>query len=210
MRPAIKNIIFDLGHVILSIDFDKTIAAFQKLGFNDFDVSLDGNRKIFDDLEIGKATPKEFIAYFQKINPDVTPTQIIDAWNALLLEVKADTIDILKTLKSHYRLFLYSNTNAIHIEWFNQYMADKHQLDDWADELFDEVYFSHTLGYRKPNPEGFESILENQSLRPDETLFIDDFLPSVAAAMRLGIHGLHKPAGADLRESLLRNGLLED
>lgn len=192
MRQA-KNLILDLGGVLLNLDYNRTKEAFAALGVPDFNAHYTQFKgsPLFDDLETGRVTDKAFYDALRKSSGlDLTAAQIRDAWNAMLLDFPETRIALLKTLKSRYRLFLLSNTNAIHYEAFQKTFWNATGMES-LDGLFDKAYYSHLMGVRKPEPEPFRMILEEQGLKGEETLFVDDTLPNLAGAQTLGIQTVH-------------------
>lgn len=186
----IKNIIFDYGNVIFSIDFRIAQQEFKKLGIADAE-SFFGHRaqdQIFDKFDRGEVSGEEFIAYVkEKIgNADVTGQQITDAWNSLLLGIAPGNHDLLLNLKGKYRTFLLSNINDIHYTYIMQYLRDEFGFDG-NDHLFEKTYYSHLMGKRKPEPHIFEQVLKENNLIAAETLFIDDSPQHLEAAKQLGI-----------------------
>lgn len=203
----IKNIIFDFGGVILNIDFSKTIDAFINLGIDRFSESFSGfaQSQVFNDLETGKSSPEAFYEGLRKeLGVTLTNQQIADAWNALLLDLPPHRIDILKSLKGNYRLFLLSNTNQIHFESYNNRFV-KDYGHNFAD-LFEHAYWSFNVKQRKPDAAIFEHVLTNSQLVASETLFIDDSFQHIEGARKLGIKTLHLQ-GIELRD-LFENGKL--
>jgi HAD superfamily hydrolase (TIGR01509 family) len=186
----IKNIIFDYGNVIFSLDFGRLEEAFRQLGISNPDEFF-GHRQqdqIFDQFDRGEVTPDEFRAYVkQKIgNPAITDQQIDDAWNSLLLHIAPGTHDLLLKFKDKYRTFLLSNTNAIHYTYFTNYLKTDFGFDG-NEHLFEKTYYSHLAGKRKPQVDFFEQVLAENNLKPEETLFIDDSPQHLEAAKTLGI-----------------------
>ena len=188
---GIKNIIFDLGGVILDIDTDSTFHAFTKLGFRRADDSMidrDFLNFLFD-FEKGLISEEEFPNEILKFtNKKPSKEQIYEAWNIMLLAYKQEKIDFLKKIKSEYRTFLLSNTNIIHARYYNNMLKTKHGVNG-LDELFETVYYSHDLKLRKPDPQIFQLVLDKEKLIPSETLFVDDMEENVEAAVALGIVG---------------------
>ncbi|NHB68950.1 HAD family hydrolase [Perlabentimonas gracilis] len=195
----IKNIIFDLGGVILNIDYHLTIDAYKNLGITDFDSMFTQAQQVglFDQLDKGLVTPAQFRDGIRQIsNPALTDKQIDDAWNAMLLDFPPQRLDVLEKVKPHYSTFLLSNTNAIHIEEYNKVLHKTFGVDNLS-VYFDKEYYSHLIHMRKPDAEAFEIILRENNLNPSETLFIDDTQQHVEGARKLGIlaHHLNIPAG---------------
>src|SRR5205823_3635700 len=116
---------------------------------------------------------------------EISDQDVIDAWNALLLEFPPERIGLLKELKSRYRLFLFSNTNAIHYNKFRQMYHNSFSGE--LEDLFEKAYFSHSLGHRKPDTGGFELIIKENRLDPKQTLFVDDAFINVEGALKVGL-----------------------
>ena len=185
-----KNIIFDLGGVILNIDYSLTEKAFSKLGISDFKTlfSQAQQTQLFDNYEKGFLTSNNFRTELKKyLQKNISDAEIDSAWNAILLDLPKERIDLLKKLKTTHRTFLLSNTNDIHIETFNQYLQKEFAMPDLS-SLFEKEYLSYKIGMRKPDEEIFELVLEENNLIANETLFIDDSIQHVEAAKKLGIN----------------------
>ena len=188
----IHNIIFDFGGVILNINFQKTIEAFQALGrgydaafFKEF-----GQSEIFEGLEMGRISEKEFYDTIRRVTGiGVTDEDLRTAWDALLLDMPEDRVELLKKVRKHYRIFLLSNTNAIHYETYNGAFKQRYGHD--LDQLFEKAWWSFRIGMRKPFPSTFRWVLQDAGLKADETLFIDDTLQHVEGAREAGLYGFH-------------------
>ncbi len=185
----IKNIIFDLGGVLLNIDFQKTMDAFKKLGADNINEIFSGYSQyyFFDAFEKGLISPKEFRNEIRKfLKQNSTDEMIDEAWNAMLLDFPTERINFLLSCKNKYRTFLLSNTNAMHFPVYNKQLKEKFHINDLSD-LFEKAYYSYRLGLRKPEKEIFEIVLKENNLNPEETLFIDDSPINIATADKLGI-----------------------
>lgn len=184
-----KNIIFDLGGVILNIDYQKTIDAFRTIGITDFDARYSQAKQtpLFDDLEIGRISPEQFRKELKIIlNANVSDDVIDEAWNALLLDFPKERLDLLEQLHKQYRTFLLSNTNEIHYQAYTRQLQDKFGLNDLS-KFFEHTYYSHQIGLRKPNADVFYKVLNDHHLKANETLFIDDSIQHIQSAQKLGI-----------------------
>ena len=187
----IKTIIFDLGAVLLNIDYQKTIDEFEKLGVtksNSF-YSKKTQITIFNQLECGKITEKNFVKEIQKYCNNANYNEIIFAWNALLLDLPQKRVKFLKSVKQLYNIFLLSNTNSIHISEFRNQIGEVRYLDFY--NTFNKVYYSYEIGLRKPNKEAFQIILNENNLNPKEVFFIDDSPQHIEGAKKLGIQTHH-------------------
>jgi HAD superfamily hydrolase (TIGR01509 family) len=186
---GIKNIVFDLGGVLLNLDYNKTAEAFKKLGYNNFDAMYSQFKadELFEKLETGKVSEQDFFRVLQKAaDKPITDEQLIEAWCAMLLDFRTDSLAYLATLSKKYNLYLLSNTNSIHFTAFHHLF--KKQLGNvFLDDYFTKVYYSHYIGLRKPHKEVYEFIVKDAGFVPSETLFIDDSWPNLAEAEALGM-----------------------
>ncbi len=183
----IHAIIFDLGAVILNINYQNTIDNFKKIGIKNLSsfYSKELQINLFNQIETGKISEQEFLLLLQKKTNNASVKQIKDAWNSMLLDLPEKRIQLLKNLKKKYSIFLLSNTNTIHIAKFKKNLGKK-KYDEFYN-LFDQVYYSHEIGVRKPNPEAFKIILDEHQLYANESLFIDDSPQHINGAKKLGI-----------------------
>lgn len=194
MTQHFDAIIFDLGGVILNLDYNKTINAFKFLGKQEFDhlYTQSHQDKIFDRFETGEISAAEFRKYLCSFMPDkISDKQIDDAWNAMLLDLPSKRIELLKSLKQHHSIFLYSNTNEIHYKAFQKIIGDSFGNMNMLEELFDKTYYSHLVKMRKPNANGFQKIIDDNNLTPERTLFIDDSVQHIEGARALKLQTIH-------------------
>lgn len=188
MNPY-KNLIFDIGDVIIDIDYKVTIAEFQKLALVDFSaiVSYSKQNPIFDLLETGKITAQQFRNELRQfLKPGTTDEEITAAWNAILIDYPAYKINLLKDLKQQYSTFALSNINEIHVDTINAEANKRFGLPSFG-SLFNHAYYSNEVGYRKPQKEIYELVLQKENLIPRETFFVDDKAENVEAAKQLGV-----------------------
>ncbi|MCX7743442.1 MAG: HAD family phosphatase [Flavobacteriales bacterium] len=185
----IKNIIFDLGGVILDIDYNAPIREFAKLNMHNLEsiYSIAHPDPMYSLYETGKISTEEFMNYLYSRSPEGTsPTAIFNAWNSILVGLPPHRIEILKQLKQHYRLFLLSNINELHIEGFEA-IYRRHFPESSIHDVMDKVYYSCRIGKRKPEADSFLHIVHEQNLELKETLFIDDSAVNVAGALQVGL-----------------------
>jgi glucose-1-phosphatase len=185
----ITAIIFDLGGVLLDLDLQKTFDAFEALGFNGFDQHFDSysGSPFIETFEEGKMTNEAFIATVKTYcNEGTTTEQILTAWNAMLGPLQPQKVELLQQLKKQYKLFLYSNTNALHVAHLHLYYNTTFGSETFRN-MFEKIYYSNELSIRKPNASGFLKIMEEQNLQAQNTLFIDDGKMHIASAKDLGL-----------------------
>jgi len=193
MNAKINNIIFDFGGVILNLNESLTNAALCKLiecESNELYEKLNSSN-IFYDFECGKISPQIFINHVKSISAKpISDKQVVDAWNAMLLDFPQKHIELLLQLKSKFRTFLLSNTNAIHEAAFTQNLINQSSRYTIYD-MFEKVWYSHELGLRKPNHDIFLEVLSQANLKPENTIFLDDRLDNITAASEVGLHTIH-------------------
>ncbi len=186
----IRNIIFDFGGVIYDIDFLRSVAEFQKLGMDRFDLlySKAIQDKLFENLETDACSPQEFLtalgAYF---NADVSESHLEAAWNALLIGFRPERLQMLKEISPFYNIYLLSNTNRIHYSIFLQEFTDLTGYKSFND-LFKKAYLSFEIKSRKPDIEPYLHVLKDAEIDPYETLFIDDSPQNIQPAKEVGLH----------------------
>ena len=186
-----KAIIFDLGAVILNINYQNTIDEFTKLGVKNASTfySKKVQTNLFNQIETGMISSNEFLKALQKETKNANINQVEKAWNAMLLDLPEERVQLIKKLKNNHSIYLLSNTNAIHIDAFKKQLGNKKWLAFC--KLFDKMYLSHELGLRKPDVKIFEYILNEQKLKSEEVFFIDDSPQHIASAKKIGIHCHH-------------------
>jgi len=209
----IKNIIFDLGGVILNIDYNLTSEAFKRLGVNNFDqvYSQAKQSDLFDDLEVGKISAFEFRNKIREIcKSDISDNNIDKAWNAMLLDLPAYRIEILKKAAKNYKTFLLSNTNEIHLMEYSKQLQNEYGIES-LDNLFKRAYYSHEIGLRKPNVDIFAFVTKAQNLKAEETLFIDDSIQHIKGAMKFGLktYFMDRSKNIELKDIFKKNGDLK-
>lgn len=207
----IKNIIFDLGGILLNIDYQKTIAAFERLGISNFNQQYSQFQQsdIFDRLETGKTTPSEFVAAIKQLLSEpnkVSDAEIIAAWNAMLLDFPTGNFDFLQGCRQNYRVFLLSNTNKIHYENYIKYVDNIYGRESF-EAAFEKCYYSHEIGRRKPLKETYQWVLKDAGINAGETLFIEDTLPNIDGAKAVGIQTFHKTADKSWQDVVSAYGL---
>lgn len=204
-HPAsVKNIIFDFGGVICDIDIPLTEQKFKEFGppKGGQPITKEESDKAFmklvEDFETGRITPDRFRQSIREfyLNPP-TDTAIDETWNALIIGIPDERIRLLEAIRKHYRLFILSNSNRIHYEFYLKMFREQTDYNDFND-LFERAFFSFDLGLAKPDPQIFREVIRQAGLIPSETLFIDDTLIHVESARAVGLNALHLTDGKDI------------
>jgi glucose-1-phosphatase len=193
ISPAIKNIIFDLGGVILDLDVDKTYHQFAQLsGRPVAQLKAEAARlPFFNEYEQGSISDDNFRGELKGFLRATTSDQQVDkAWNAMLGVLPLARVDLLKKISGKFRIFLLSNTNHIHLQCFTKIAEDTLGSSSWND-LFERTYYSHLIKMRKPDAAIYSHVLNENNLRADQTLFLDDNLSNLQGAASIGIQTFH-------------------
>ncbi len=204
MTSTIKHIIFDLGNVLIDLNFDRVNQEFEKLIGQDFArlSTSEATKNAFLQLELGHYSEESFINALQRqatIVPD--GRKVIAAWNSLLGEIPKERLEMLAQLKQKgYQLYLLSNTNSIHIHWLNRYLKREHGVEDFNKAYFTKSYYSHLLKMRKPDEEIYEYVLNDAFINRAETLFVDDSEANILSAQKVGISTILHNSGKDITE----------
>lgn len=178
----IDTIIFDFGDVFINLDKEGTINGLKKLGLSEWNEDLNQLNLQFEKGQISEET---FLQGLQNQVPNASPEDVLIAWKAVLLDFPLHRLEFLQKLSEKYRLFLLSNTDAIHIDSFEQENGVSFYSDFY--QCFEKVYFSFEMGMRKPDPEIFSYVLTTHNLSAKHTLFVDDKKENTDAALSLGI-----------------------
>lgn len=179
----INTIIFDFGDVFMNLDKNASLEALKKLGLQSWNEEID---KVNQQFEKGKITEVQFMIEMKKLMPNASIDDIRTAWNSVLLDFPLDRLEFLQKLSHKYRLFLLSNTDEIHIAKFEHRVGMTFAREFY--QCFEKVYFSFEIGYRKPEPEAFNFIINKHELNPKRTLFVDDKKINTDIAASLGMH----------------------
>ena len=211
MNAKIKNIIFDLGGVILDIDETIVYKELEKLGINTSELARSKEFiEIMSKFDTGIYTAPTFRKKMKALigQGKMTDKRFDAIWDAMLLDIPRERIEAIEKIKKHYKIFLMSNTNVIHYDLYVRDLQLRFGYNEF-DELFNKSYFSFAEHLEKPDPRFFELILDHEGLLPKETLFIDDTEKNIKVAQTLGIRTYHIRRD-ELVRNLFENGVLKD
>lgn len=200
----IQSVIFDLGGVLINLDPERTRQSFIKLGTPHFDqlFTVYKSTQLFYDLETGHVDADTFIKTLQKETAKGTSEQdIVDAWNAMLLDFRLESLNFVNQLKEKYPTFLFSNTNIIHYNSFQQTIKETTPYET-VDAMFHKAYYSHEIGMRKPVVDAYRYIINEKGLVAEETLFIDDNKDNIQGAREAGLQTKHLLPGERVEKVL--------
>ena len=196
-------VVFDLGGVVIDLNYNATIQAFQELGSKDFQelYSQALQSDLFDRYETGQISSLHFINKLKELLPQhLTPNQIVSAWNAMIQEFQPDKLKFLEEMKATHTTALLSNTNDLHMDCVRRKLnnVSEKPLEDY----FHYTFLSHELQMRKPNEEVFRFICEKMDVSPEKVLFVDDSIQHIEGAGKAGLNDILFPQN----ESFLING----
>ena len=199
MDKNIKNIVFDLGGVLIDLDFKSAINGLQKAGFANVKEQLQAfdREGIFQKFEVGEISADEFrAAIWENAIVTLTDTEINNLWNLMLLEIPREKLELILDLRSKYMVYLLSNTNSIHWDYVckNAFNYRGFRVNDY----FEETFLSFEMHLAKPDKAIYKKMLNDANLLPEETLFIDDSEANCKAAAEVGIHAHHYHIDDDL------------
>jgi FMN phosphatase YigB (HAD superfamily) len=207
----IKNIIFDFGNVLFDLDLERTTQVLQELLGKQYEQARQQllQHRVFELYETGGLSTGEFVDALRfSVQPPLSETQVINAWNAIFIKMPRSRFDMLLRLRARYKVFLLSNINDLHASWIDSYMEREHQIQDFQQRYFDGVYYSHLIRLRKPNRDIYEYILADAELLPEECVFFDDLDANIQMANTLGIQGVLHPVGTDIEARVAAMGFL--
>lgn len=195
----IKNLIFDLGGVIITLAPEEALRRFKSLGLENAEEQMDiyTQTGIFGQLEEGNISAEKFREELShQVGREVTYDECRHAWLGYVKEVPQRNLDVLLRLRSEgYRIILLSNTNPFMMSWVRSPEFDGHGHS--IDYYMDACYLSYQLGVMKPDTEFFHRVLMTEKIMASETLFIDDGPRNVATASQMGIRTYCPQNGAD-------------
>ena len=188
----INTIIFDFGDVFINLDKEATPLALKKLGLIEWSSEIDSLNFNF---EKGLITRTDFLLGLNKLVPNATQEEVLEAWNGVLLDFPKYRLEFLEKLSKKYQLFLLSNTDSIHINHFKEKNGDEFYNRFY--NCFEKVYFSYDLGMRKPDEEIYNFVIKENNLNPKSTLFVDDNFDNIEGAKKTGLQVWHLLKGKE-------------
>ena len=199
----IKNLLFDLGGVIMDICRENAVKALEGIGMagaNDF-LGEYSQKGPFLALEDGSMSAEEFRAEIRKhINGEVTDDAIDAAFCEFLVGIPVHRLVALRELRKRYKIYILSNTNPI--MWDTRIAEEfRHEGKDMSD-YFDGIVTSFEAKCIKPDAKIFETAIEQCQIVPEETIFLDDSQKNLNAAAMLGFNTLLVTPGAEFADLL--------
>ncbi|MDE5814036.1 MAG: HAD family phosphatase [Muribaculaceae bacterium] len=198
-KDKIRNVIFDLGGVVIDLDRDRAVRALEDLGFEGADdmLGLYGQKEPFLGLETGETPAGEFFDIMRsRMNPGVTDKEMTEAINEFLVELPIKRLEMLRRMRqAGYRIFMLSNTNPV---MFNSWIDRAFRQEGLSvNDYFDGIVVSYEELMCKPNVKIFETLMRRYGLNPSETLMLDDSEKNCRAATEAGAHAFQVGKSAE-------------
>ena len=198
-QQIIKNVILDLGGVLVDFEPEETYAAFKRIFRPEvlLEIKWDELPEVVVAMETGQWGKTKFKkTMLQLCKPGVSASQMIDAWCAMLLEFRAPRVKMVQDLAEKYNIYLLSNTNVYHVGYFEKEFMNRFHFP--LQELFTEVYYSNQIGFRKPDNAAYEHVLKDAGIKAEETVFVDDKVENCSAAELMGFKTIKVPEDSGL------------
>ncbi|HTF81244.1 MAG TPA: HAD family phosphatase [Cytophagales bacterium] len=203
-----ETIILDLGGVIIDISPNNVLDALERLN-----KTTKTRQQILDEIksltlieqhEVGELTDRQFIFQLGKVISNDDEGAILDAWHSMLGEIPEERIAKIKELKRTHKVCLLSNTNDLHLSRIQEYLH--HQYNISLTELFDHVFFSQKIGFRKPSREIYAHVLSASGVKAETAVFVDDVLENAKSAEQVGIVGYHLDLSQNKLHQIFNHG----
>ncbi len=179
----IKNIIFDLGNVLVNVEYERFIYKLKVNGVDDetYCNFFKGGKYRLLGYESGEISTDEFIdKCINRLNLKMERNDFADAFNDVFSEITPMSSLVRKlSVENNYNLFLLSNTSPLHFEYIKQKYDYVNLLQKFA--------LSYELKSLKPDDIIYERTIEQLAIEPAESVFIDDLEENCIAAQKYGI-----------------------
>ena len=196
-------LLFDLGRVVINIDFTKVLACWAgHAGCAPADIAARyAADEIYFDHERGKVTDEEFFDNLRRLlGIAITDEQFLEGWNSIFAGEMDGIVPLLERASQHLPLYAFSNTNRAHIAAFTR---------EYAEVLkpFREIYLSSSIGLRKPDAEAFDHVVNAMGVPASRIVFFDDLAENIVGARARGLKAVHVASTADIADTLTALGI---
>ncbi|MDC9603666.1 glucose-1-phosphatase [Xenorhabdus griffiniae] len=180
--------IFDLGNVIIDIDFKRVLAVWSNLSGTPLATLTPkfSQGETLEKHECGQISDTEFAEMMcDEMAVSLSFEQFAEGWNTIFIDVRQEVVELMNKLRAKgHRVVVLSNTNRLHIDYCSENYPEIAASADF-------LYLSHELGMRKPNLDIFNHVLAAEGVEAEQAIFFDDLLENVEAAKKTGITALH-------------------
>jgi glucose-1-phosphatase len=196
-------LLFDLGRVVINIDFDKVLACWAgHAGRPPAELSgRFGPDETFRRHETGDASDAEFFAALRRtLGVELSDAQFLEGWNAIFAGEMPGMNALLARAARHLPLYAFSNTNRPHVEHFSKAYAD-------VLGHFREIFLSSTIGLRKPDAAAYDHVVQAIGLPAPRIVFFDDLAENIEGARARGLTAVHVTSPDDVAQALTALGI---
>jgi FMN phosphatase YigB (HAD superfamily) len=200
---AADALLFDLGRVVIDIDFGKALTCWAgHAGCAPVDLAARFVREeAYRHHEVGKI---EDAAYFQSLRDSlgigISDAQFLEGWNAIFAGEMPGIAPLLKRAAARLPLYAFSNTNRPHVEHFSKAYAD-------VLGHFREMFLSSTIGLRKPDAAAFDHVVKAIGVPAERIVFFDDLADNIEGARARGLVAVHVTSPDDVANALKALGI---
>lgn len=200
---AADALLFDLGRVVIDIDFEKVLACWA--GYAGCSTSEIVDRFVRDEAyqrhERGDISDAEFFANLRdQLGIAITDAQFLEGWNAIFIDEMPGIAPLLARAARHLPLYAFSNTNPAHVAHFSPRFAD-------VLSHFREIYLSSTIGLRKPDAKAYDHVVAAIGVPAERIVFFDDLPENVEGARSRGLKAVQVRSSADVAAALAALGI---
>jgi glucose-1-phosphatase len=199
---AADALLFDLGRVVIDIDFNKALACWAgHAGCAPADlVGRFARDDIYQRHETGSVSDAEFFAALRtSLGIDLTDAQFLEGWNAIFAGEMPGIGSLLTRAEARVPLYAFSNTNSAHVEHFSQAYAE-------VLGHFREIFLSSTIGLRKPDAAAYDHVVRAIGAPAERIVFFDDLAENIDGARARGLTAVHVTSPDDVAHALAALG----
>jgi len=196
-------LLFDLGRVVLNIDFSKALACWAgHAGCQPADIAARFIRdESYEHHERGTISDE---AYFdslrRRLGLSISDAQFLEGWNSIFAGEMDGIAPLLARAAQHLPLYVFSNTNRAHVAHFTEIHAE-------TLKPFRELYYSSSIGHRKPDAAGFDHVVSEIGVPASRIVFFDDLAENVEGARARGLKAVHVKTSRDVADALAALGI---
>jgi HAD superfamily hydrolase (TIGR01509 family) len=201
---VIKHIIFDFGGVLVDLNPDLSFNALRDIFDCEPSTPLPPKiQRILDEYEVGSFGEASFMHRLQLLKKEIPGERdLLDAWNAMLLDLPKVRLDWILELRKKYTVSLLSNTNHTHIEWVRSLLRRRDRIVGFEELYFDNVFYSHKINLRKPNLDIYNHVINELGATPAEAIFIDDSQVNIDGALAAGWQAVRHDPNQEIMKQL--------
>jgi HAD superfamily hydrolase (TIGR01509 family) len=201
---VIKHIIFDFGGVLVDLNPDLSFNALRDIFDCEPSTPLPPKiQRILNEYEVGSFGEASFMHRLQLLKKEIPGERdLLDAWNAMLLDLPKVRLDWILELRKKYTVSLLSNTNHTHIEWVRSLLRRRDRIVGFEELYFDNVFYSHKINLRKPNLDIYNHVINELGATPAEAIFIDDSQVNIDGALAAGWQAVRHDPNQEIMKQL--------